>query len=477
MSKFIKYFFIAVGVLLCLSGGLKSQGLVIDHTSVNQFQYIPPQWIEAAKKFIIHYSHTSHGMQVMSGLEYIKKNVDPKYDIAAIYHYVSQPEPAKSFPSNSGVLRFCDTGRKPDGYWATDAGRNETRALAASGLFNFSMFGWCGELSGSRDLKAYINEYLTTLDDFEKEFPKMRFIYFTAPTDGFPAYSLLRQNNDQIREYCKKNNKILFDFADIESWDPDGNFYPQNYACSWCEEWCQKHPADCVNLPPFGDAGIPSCCPHSHGFNCYIKGKAFWYMMARLAGWDGQVQTPVEMMRLEGHIVEGGIEITWSTASESNNYGFEIQRSQNINSNFKTIGFVRGKGTSTELNEYRFVDISVGTSTYYYRLLQIDSNGNHSILNTIRIDMTLPFKVHLNQNFPNPFNNTTTISYNLPEKSDVQLIIYDLTGKKINSLIRENQTSGYYNIVWNASGLASGHYYCILTAGLIKEAINLQLIK
>jgi len=104
----------------------------------------------------------------------------------------------------------------------------------------------------------------------ENDFPGVLFIYMTGHLDGTGPSGNLYQRNNQIRAYCSANDKILFDFADIESYDPDGTYYPdEGDACSWCTDWCAEN--DCE------DCGG---CAHSHCFNCYQKGKAFWWMMA-----------------------------------------------------------------------------------------------------------------------------------------------------------------------------------------------------
>jgi len=121
-----------------------------------------------------------------------------------------------------------------------------------------------------------VDLYLTQMSQLELEFPGIIFVYMTGHLDGGGPEGTLYANNNRIRSYCTAYNKVLFDFADIESYDPIGNYYPYGSdCCEWCETWCSNQ-------------ACPPCeeCAHSHCFNCFQKGKTFWWMMANIAGWQ-----------------------------------------------------------------------------------------------------------------------------------------------------------------------------------------------
>lgn len=166
---------------------------------------------------------------------------------------------------------------------------------------------------------------------------------------------------------------------------------------------------------------------------------------------------PVELTSFSAKAVDDNIELAWTTSTETNNGGFEVQRS--IDVEFETIGFVEGHGTTTESQAYSYLDKNVVTGKYQYRLKQIDYDGTFKYSNVVEVEVTSPSTFSLEQNYPNPFNPSTTIRYAIPEASFVVIKIYDLLGKEVATLVNEEQSIGSYEVEFDAAGLSSGMYF------------------
>jgi hypothetical protein len=172
---------------------------------------------------------------------------------------------------------------------------------------------------------------------------------------------------------------------------------------------------------------------------------------------------PVELTSFTAFSQSGYIELNWSTATETNNMIFEVER-RNEDSDFILVGFVEGKGTTTEPHEYFYIDRNVTTGKYFYRLKQVDFDGTFEYSNEIEVDAS-PTSFSLEQNYPNPFNPSTTIKFNLPVKEFVSLKIYDVLGNEVAVILNEEKPAGLHSIEFEASGLASGIYFYKLLAG------------
>ena len=185
-------------------------------------------------------------------------------------------------------------------------------------------------------------------------------------------------------------------------------------------------------------------------------------------------EVPVELISFSANTIEDKIELSWSTATETNNAGFEIQRSID-SKEFVAVGYVKGKGTTTERQSYTYVDNASG-SKFYYRLKQVDFNGSYEFSNIVEV-ASVPRKFSLFQNYPNPFNPSTKISYSLPKESFVTLKVYDVLGNEIVTLVNEKKSVGNYEVNFDATKLSSGIYYYKLTAGNFSQVKKMILIK
>jgi len=259
------------------------EAIIIDHLCRN-FQNIPDQWINQAKSILhIAYQHTSHGSQLVSGLRTLMNGLGGRY----VYSSTGWGYEAGVFLNDYGIEGADDLGSPDRSAWA-----DATRELLNNGCDrNVVIWSWCGQVSESS--ADDIDHYLSLMNQLEIDFPDVKFVYMTGHLDGSGTGGNLHRRNQQIREYCRTYKKILFDFADIESYDPDGNEFLSRDAddgCyynggNWAVQWLEGQAGHLyANL-----AAQCEECAHSENLNCVLKGGAFWWLLARLAGWNGQV--------------------------------------------------------------------------------------------------------------------------------------------------------------------------------------------
>jgi hypothetical protein len=194
---------------------------------------------------------------------------------------------------------------------------------------------------------------------------------------------------------------------------------------------------------------------------------------------------PVEMLIFAATTNTNNVLLTWSTASELNNRMFEVQRadgnSGQNNLNWKTIGSVEGRGTTTEKSYYSFTDVIPINGISYYRLKQIDFDGTFRILNAEMVEFTLIKDYALEQNYPNPFNPSTVINYSIPTAGQVKLTVYNLLGSEVAVLVDEYKEAGNYSVEFSTedlkSNLGSGVYIYTLKSGSFAQTRKMVVIK
>jgi DNA/RNA endonuclease YhcR with UshA esterase domain len=185
---------------------------------------------------------------------------------------------------------------------------------------------------------------------------------------------------------------------------------------------------------------------------------------------------PVELTSFTASVVNGNVSLSWSTATEVNNHGFEIQRSSV--GQFYTIGFIQGSGTTTQGQSYSYVDKNLAPGIYSYRLKQLDFDGRFTYSNVIEVDASVPMVFELAQNYPNPFNPATVIEYSIASPVNVTLTVYTILGEQVAVLVNNQFTeAGKYSVNFNASSLASGTYIYRLQAGEFVSVKKMLLAK
>ena len=171
---------------------------------------------------------------------------------------------------------------------------------------------------------------------------------------------------------------------------------------------------------------------------------------------------PVELLTLFTSIKNNSVTLFWETATEVDNYGFEVARCENSNvkgETWQTVGFVQGHGNSNSVKSYSFTDKNLKSGKYLYRLKMIDTDGSFEYSNEVEVDVTLPTEFTLMQNYPNPFNAQTKIKFTIPpgaNNNKVTLKLFNILGEEIKTLLNEELEAGFHEVDFNASNLASG---------------------
>jgi hypothetical protein len=366
------FFYLSVIVLIIFSSMSFSQESIIANHTIAKLSLLPDEWIDSAKANLhIAYGHTSHGSQLITGMEGLVnwKGAQYAFNEGGLNGALDIDDYA--FPGAS------DLGNPDRTSWAT-ATRDYLNNPENNNV-NVVIWSWCGQVSSATE--ADINTYLNLMNELENDYQNVKFVYMTGHLDGTGTNGNLNLRNEQIRNYCVTNGKILYDFNDIESYDPDGNYYLDKYAndnCdydsdgngsldkNWAIDWQNSHT---INVDWYDCSAA-----HSQPLNGNLKAYAAWWLWAKLAGWD--------------------------SASG------------------------------------------------------IDNPNEPSLVNYL-----------LFQNFPNPFNPNTSISFTLMKRNYITLKVYDQLGSEIEVIANLLLPEGYYEYSFNSKNYSSGVYFYRLQIG------------
>ncbi|MFZ1289924.1 MAG: FlgD immunoglobulin-like domain containing protein [Melioribacteraceae bacterium] len=383
MKYFLQKFFFS---LFFATVNLFAQ-IIVNHNCTKISQIPESAIINAKNNLHITYGHTSHGSQIISGMNYL----DDFLGATGLYAWSEEAD--ESFLHIDDYFMDGDLGNPDRTTWA-----ERTRTYlndSQNSEINVVMWSWCGQVSSASE--EDINTYLNLMNQLEIDFPNVKFVYMTGHLDGSGLEGNLHLRNEQIRNFCKTNNKILFDFNDIECYDPDGNYFGDKYPndncdydsdgngspdANWAIDWQNSHTenVDWYNC----DAA------HSQALNGNQKAYAAWWLWATLSGWNG---------------------IT------------SVENNDKIISNFT-----------------------------------------------------------LENNYPNPFNPSTNINFNISKQANVRLDIFNSLGELVTTITNDNYNVGNYSLSWNGkdqngNNATSGIYFYKLSSEYFTATKSMILLK
>lgn len=435
-----------------------SEPLIVDHTCTDITQIPEAAIIQAKADLHIAYGHTSHGSQLADGM-------------TGLVSFANGGGLGLSLPTDIFAWNDGGTGGAldlHDNAMSGDVGDypgwvNNTRSYLgtpdpATGRgsshpdVNVIIWAWCWEVYYKYDNGTMYSEYLDPMTQLEIDYPGIVFVYMTGHVDH-DRHSSTTAGNQVIRDYCIANNKVLYDFADIESYDPDGKYFEfaddncdyyesasGSLLGNWAIEWQNSHTEgvdwyDCYSS-------------HSQALNANLKAYAAWWLWATLGGWDEH--SAVQITNFAGRALDSSVQLTWAIASDEEIKGFKIYR--------RTEGQTRNRLVNSNglvpVGDREYVDEDVlGGEVYIYTLSVVREDGSELRSLTITVKTTALTPV-LYQNYPNPFNPITKIDYQIPKESRVILKIYSVRGEEITTLVNGVKAEGFYSTYWDGKDAA-----------------------
>lgn len=516
------------GIQVCLSAQI-----IADHHCTDP-RAIPAYWINQAKQSLhIAYGHTSHGSQVTDGMSGLMAFADNGG--------LGMSHPDGTFNWNNtgseGALHLQDYAMDGDcGYypqWVTNT-TNYLGPVDANGRgsyhpdINVIIWSWCGQIDEKFAAGTLESEYIQPMNNLEQTYFNVRFVYMTGHVDHWDDANN-KAANQFLRNYCLTNNKILFDFADIESWDPDAvNYQFPHDDCSyyasasgsmlgnWALEWQGSH----LENTDWYNCGAA----HSYPLNANRKAYAIWWLWARIAGWNGissQLSSPLNSQLLMNYPLQSiavsyssdhplsGITVTkttnapgifgslpanlsnlsglyWTLCSSAGNIGsYSLTFDTTCLTDLIDIQRIHIFQRSTPYSEWVDVNtlpgITVNINAPFVTVTGLTSFSDFFLAEMIPTsgqDLSVTPYVSLKV-YPNPFKEQTLFEIEKNTYDKGEIIIYNLQGRKVKSLAVNGSVS---KIEWNGRNdqggkLPSGIYFARLSNGSKQTIRKIILIK